>query len=102
MTPSLALRVGVVSGLLVLALPGVVSLAQAQAANAPSVKTALGLKPLQADVDYDVPDTKTIEQCKVTANTTNPFACPEGCLFFEPRKVSDQGWVRDPKQGDGS
>ena len=53
-----------VGGLLVLVLPGRVSLAQG--ANAPSVKTALALRPSQADVDYDVPEAKTVDQCKVT------------------------------------
>ena len=53
-----------VSGLLVLATPARVSLAQAS--NAPSIKAALALRPLQADVDYDVPDVKTLDQCKVT------------------------------------
>ena len=39
-----------------------------------------------------------IEQCKLAANLTDPvFACPEGCLFHEPRKISDTGWQRhDP------
>jgi hypothetical protein len=32
----------------------------------PSPKAALSLRPVQADVDYDTPDAKTIEQCKVT------------------------------------
>ena len=42
-----------------------------------------------------------IEQCKLGANTVDPFACPEGCIFFEARKVSDQGWqIRDPKDRD--
>lgn len=37
-----------------------------------------------------------VERCRVDANTEDPFACPEGCLFFESRKVSDAGWqVRD-------
>jgi hypothetical protein len=44
-----------------------------------------------------------MEQCKLAANTSDPFACPEGCLFFEPRKVADQGWqIRDPRPGEGS
>jgi len=52
------------TGVLVLASPG-------RAADAPSVKTALGLRPQQADVEYDMPDVKaldakTLEQCKVT------------------------------------
>jgi hypothetical protein len=33
-----------------------------------------------------------IEQCKLSANEVNPFACPVGCLFFEARKVAEHGW----------
>lgn len=33
-----------------------------------------------------------IERCRVEANLALPFACPEGCLFFEPRRVSQAGW----------
>ncbi len=25
-----------------------------------------------------------------------PFECPENCIFFEPRGVSDVGWTPDP------
>lgn len=36
-----------------------------------------------------------IEQCKLGANETDPvFACPNGCLFHEPRKITDVGWQR--------
>ncbi len=38
-----------------------------------------------------------LEKCRVGANEHIPFACPEGCLFYEPRKVSGAGWtVRNP------
>jgi hypothetical protein len=33
-----------------------------------------------------------IERCRVDANENIPFACPEGCVFYEPRKVSSAGW----------
>jgi hypothetical protein len=40
-----------------------------------------------------------IEQCKLAANEANPFACPDGCLFFEKRMLADQGWqIRDPRR----
>ena len=41
-----------------------------------------------------------LERCKVDANEPLPFACPEGCVFYEPRKVSSAGWhvARDPDQ----
>ena len=42
-----------------------------------------------------------IERCRLGANLDDPFACPEGCLFFEPRKVADAGWqVQDPSRRD--
>ncbi len=39
-----------------------------------------------------------VERCRVEANQSLPFACPEGCLFYEPRKVSQAGWMVDPNQ----
>lgn len=35
-----------------------------------------------------------LERCRLDANEDAPFACPEGCLFFEPRNISDAGWQR--------
>ena len=35
------------------------------AAAQPSIKAALSLRPLQADVDYEIPDAKTYDQCKI-------------------------------------
>lgn len=36
-----------------------------EAADAPSVKQALGLSPQQSDVEYDTPESKAFDQCKV-------------------------------------
>ena len=33
-----------------------------------------------------------LERCKVEANEPLPFACPEGCVFYEARGVSSAGW----------
>jgi len=33
-----------------------------------------------------------IEQCRLGVNETDPFACPEGCLFFEARRLNEHGW----------
>ncbi|MGH9207303.1 MAG: hypothetical protein ACRD1G_12195 [Acidimicrobiales bacterium] len=33
-----------------------------------------------------------LERCRVAANETLPFGCPDGCVFYEPRKVSSAGW----------
>jgi hypothetical protein len=37
-----------------------------------------------------------VERCRVGANAEGPFACPEGCVFFEERPVSSQGWAQAP------
>lgn len=38
-----------------------------------------------------------VEKCRMGANDPFPFACPENCLFYEPRQVSGAGWtVRNP------
>jgi hypothetical protein len=37
---------------------------------------------------------ETLQRCRVDANEETPFACPEGCLFFEPRQISSAGWQR--------
>jgi hypothetical protein len=41
-----------------------------------------------------VSDTEVVQRCRVDANETAPFACPEGCLFFESRSITDAGWLR--------
>ena len=41
-----------------------------------------------------LPSGDRVERCRVDANEKVPFACPEGCLFFEPRAVSDAGWTQ--------
>lgn len=33
-----------------------------------------------------------VQRCRVDAAQSMPFACPEGCLFFEPRSISGPGW----------
>lgn len=36
------------------------------------------------------------EQCKLGAAEMLPFACPDGCVFYEPRTVSSAGWQVPP------
>jgi hypothetical protein len=36
------------------------------------------------------------ERCRVDAASEVPFACPDGCLFFEERNVSGAGWAVAP------
>jgi hypothetical protein len=35
-----------------------------------------------------------VQRCRLGANADAPFACPESCLFFEPRSIADAGWQR--------
>lgn len=37
-----------------------------------------------------------IRRCRLGANEEDPFACPEGCLFFEARRYSEAGWAQGP------
>jgi hypothetical protein len=41
-----------------------------------------------------------LERCRVDANEPLPFGCPDGCVFYEPRKVSQAGWTVHRKDGD--
>jgi hypothetical protein len=33
-----------------------------------------------------------VEACKLGVNDQVPFACPEGCVFYEKRSTSSAGW----------
>lgn len=52
--------------------------------------------PVKADCRHYVMQTtgrgEKVERCRVDANEQLPFACPEGCVFYEPRRVSNAGW----------
>ncbi|HET6875777.1 MAG TPA: hypothetical protein VFH70_13405 [Acidimicrobiales bacterium] len=39
-----------------------------------------------------------VQRCRLSANTENPFACPDGCLFHESRSLSGVGWVQAPTE----
>ena len=36
------------------------------------------------------------QRCRVGAAADGPFACPDECLFFEPRALSAAGWAQAP------
>jgi len=38
---------------------------------------------------------EVVQRCRVDAAEQAPFACPDGCIFFEPRSITDAGWSRD-------
>jgi hypothetical protein len=33
-----------------------------------------------------------LQRCRLGVNEEMPFACPEHCLFFESRPITDAGW----------
>jgi hypothetical protein len=37
---------------------------------------------------------QVVQRCRLAANHDMPFGCPEGCLFFERRPITDAGWSR--------
>lgn len=44
------------------------------------------------------PTGEVVQRCRLDVNQVDPFACPEGCLFFEPRSVSSAGWTQAPDE----
>lgn len=36
---------------------------------------------------------EVVQRCRLGVNEPMPFACPEGCLFYEPRHISGVGWA---------
>lgn len=46
-----------------------------------------------------LPTGDQVERCRLDAAQKVPFACPDGCPFFEKRSISSAGWqVRDPRR----
>ncbi len=44
-----------------------------------------------------------VEQCRLGASSAVPFACPDGCVFYEQRSTSTTGWhVGDPDLSGGA
>jgi hypothetical protein len=41
---------------------------------------------------------EAVERCRLNVNEASPFACPEGCVFFELRRVDTAGWVQPPTE----
>ncbi len=39
---------------------------------------------------------EVLQKCRLDVNEPMPFACPEGCLFFEHRHISGVGWSPEP------
>jgi len=47
------------------------------------------------------PSGDTVQRCRLNAATEAPFACPDDCLFVEPRSLSNTGWERFDAGDDG-
>jgi hypothetical protein len=41
-----------------------------------------------------------IQRCRLDVANLDPFACPEGCIFFEERTISDAGWTIERRDKD--
>lgn len=37
---------------------------------------------------------EVVQRCRVDMAEQAPFACPDDCIFFEPRSIADAGWQR--------
>lgn len=44
------------------------------------------------------PAGEALQRCRLSVNEEHPFACPEGCLFFEDRTVMGAGWTPAPTE----
>ena len=40
---------------------------------------------------------EVVQRCRLGAADVAPFQCPEGCLFFESRVITDATWRRGPE-----
>jgi hypothetical protein len=45
-----------------------------------------------------LPTGDTAQRCRLDVAQMMPFGCPDDCLFFESRGISDAGWQRPPKE----
>ena len=39
-----------------------------------------------------------VQRCRLDVALLDPFACPEGCLFFEARTIADAGWTVEQRR----
>jgi hypothetical protein len=44
------------------------------------------------------PTGEALQRCRLSVNEEHPFACPEGCLFFEGRTLLGAGWTPAPTE----
>jgi len=41
---------------------------------------------------------EVLRRCRLGVAEETPFACPEGCLFFEARVLSTAGWAQEASE----
>lgn len=41
-----------------------------------------------------------LQRCRLDVSLLDPFGCPEGCLFFESRTITDAGWTVERRRGE--
>ena len=41
-----------------------------------------------------------VQRCRVDMAEAMPFACPDNCIFFESRSITDTGWQRLDRPSD--
>ena len=41
-----------------------------------------------------MPSGDVVQRCRVAMAEVAPFACPDHCVFFESRSITDAGWQR--------
>jgi hypothetical protein len=46
------------------------------------------------------PTGEVVQRCRVDMAEHAPFGCPEHCIFFEPRSITDAGWQRFDRPDD--
>jgi hypothetical protein len=49
-------------------------------------------------VHRSTPVGEALQRCRLAVNQEQPFACPDGCLFFEERIVAGPGWTQPPSE----
>lgn len=44
------------------------------------------------------PTGEALQRCRLAAAQESPFACAEGCVFFEERTLTGAGWTVAPTE----
>ena len=47
-----------------------------------------------------IPTGEVVQRCRMGMAEATPFACPDDCIFFEARSITDAGWQRFDRPDD--